>query len=83
MAGPSHSKHVKNKRHRSERVMIMKCDLQMNAFSNGRLTIARDLMGVMISFSSLSLSFSLLRSRSLSHAWTFILSTVHIKHVEF
>ena len=37
--------------------MIMKCDLHMSAFSNGRLTIARDLIGVMI-------SFSLLRSRS-------------------
>ena len=44
--------------------MVMKRDLHMSAFSNGRLTIARDLIGVMISFSSLSLSFSLLRSRS-------------------
>ena len=63
--------------------MIMKCDLHTNAFSNNRFVTATDLIGVMISFGSLFLSFSLLRSRYLSHAWKFILSPVYIKHVEF
>ena len=55
--------------------MIMTCDLHMNAFSNDRFIMASDLIGVMISFSSFSLGFSLLRSRSgWSHAMLSALS---------
>ena len=54
----------KNKRHHSEWIVIMTCDLHMNAFCNDRFIMASDLIGVMISFSSFSLGFSLLRSRS-------------------
>ena len=78
MAGPSQSKHVNNKRHHSEWIMIMKCHLDMNAFSNDRLIIARDLIGV--SFAAVPAGVT---QCSRPQAWTFILRPVHIKNIEF